>query len=220
MVDMAHIAGIVAAGLHENPVRHADVVTSTTHKTLRGPRGGLILTNNEEIYEKINKNLFPGIQGGPLMHIIGAKAVCFREALEESFKTYQKQILENSHALSEALKNRGFKIVSNGTDNHLFMINLTNKQITGKEAEESLYQAHITVNKNSIPFDKQMPFITSGIRLGTPAITTRGMKVQEMNKIANFIEDSLNNIKDNIHLSNIKKKVIEFTTDFPLFLEK
>ncbi len=217
MVDMAHIAGLVAAGLHPNPIEYADIVTSTTHKTLRGPRGGLILTNSEEISEKINKNLFPGIQGGPLMHIIAAKAVCFGEALQENFKLYQRQIIENAQILSQSLKNKGFKIVSNGTDNHLFMINLTNKKITGKGAEDSLYQAHITVNKNAIPFDMETPFVTSGIRLGTAAVTTRGMKASEMIQIAEFIDESLNNIQNKEHLLRIKKKVKDFTKDFPLF---
>ena len=184
MVDMAHIAGLVAAGEHPSPIPYADVVTTTTHKTLRGPRGGLILTNNEEIAKKINKAIFPGIQGGPLMHIIAAKAICFGEALKPEFKEYQRRVVENSKALAEALHDEGFDLVSGGTDNHLMLVDLRPMNITGKEFERRLDEVHITVNKNAIPGDPQKPSITSGIRVGTPAATTRGFGVEEMKLIA------------------------------------
>lgn len=188
MVDMAHIAGLVAAGLHPSPVSYADVVTSTTHKTLRGPRGGIILSNDEEIAKKINKAIFPGIQGGPLMHVIAAKAVCFREALSDDFKVYQAQIVKNAKALAEGLVAEGFKLVSGGTDNHLMLLDLTDTGITGKEAEAHLDEVGITVNKNAIPFDTRSPFITSGVRIGTPATTSRGFDEDDMREIAKLIK--------------------------------
>lgn len=191
MVDMAHIAGLVAAGLHPNPVEYADIVTSTTHKTLRGPRGGIILTNSEEIIKKINKTIFPGIQGGPLMHVIAAKAQSFSEALDPSFKTYQEQVLKNIKALSKSLEENGFRIVSGGTDNHLILVDVTSSNLTGKEAEKLLDEINITVNKNTIPYDKASPMITSGIRIGSPAMTTRGLKEAEFYEIGNIISDAL-----------------------------
>lgn len=191
MVDMAHIAGLVAAGLHPNPVEYADVVTSTTHKTLRGPRGGIILTNSEEIIKKINKTIFPGIQGGPLMHVIAAKAQSFSEALDPSFKTYQEQVLKNIKALSKSLEENGFRIVSGGTDNHLILVDVTSSNLTGKESEKLLDEINITVNKNTIPYDKASPIITSGIRIGSPAMTTRGLKEAEFYEIGNIISDAL-----------------------------
>lgn len=188
MVDMAHIAGLVAAGLHESPIPYADVVTTTTHKTLRGPRGGLILANKEAAEKyNFNKAIFPGIQGGPLMHVIAAKAVCFKEALSDEFKAYQKQIIDNAQALANGLMSRDIKIVSGGTDNHLMLVDLTKYGLTGKAVEKLLDQAHITCNKNTIPNDPQSPFVTSGIRLGTPAVTSRGMKEEDMDKIAEAI---------------------------------
>ena len=191
MVDMAHIAGLVAAGCHPSPMPYADVVTTTTHKTLRGPRGGLILTNDEELAKKFNKAIFPGIQGGPLMHTITAKAVCFKEALSPEFKTYQQQVAKNAKALAEGLINEGFKLVSGGTDNHLMLVNLTDTGVTGKEAEKLLDEVGITVNKNAIPFDTKSPFITSGIRIGTPATTSRGFKEEDMAEIAKLIKLTL-----------------------------
>ena len=187
MVDMAHIAGLVAAGLHQSPVGVADVVTTTTHKTLRGPRGGLILTNDEEIAKKINKAIFPGIQGGPLMHVIAAKAVCFGEALKPEFKAYQQQVVDNAQALAKGLLSRGFDLVSGGTDNHLMLVDLRPVHITGKELEHRLDEVYITVNKNAIPNDPEKPSITSGIRVGTPAVTSRGLVTEDMEKIAEFM---------------------------------
>ncbi|MBQ8927546.1 MAG: serine hydroxymethyltransferase [Oscillospiraceae bacterium] len=187
MVDMAHIAGLVAAGQHESPVPYADIVTTTTHKTLRGPRGGLILTNNEFLAKKINSAIFPGTQGGPLMHVIAAKAVCFGEALKPEFKDYQRRIVENAKALAEGLVKRGFNLVSGGTDNHLMLVDLRPFGITGKELEHRLDEVYITVNKNAIHNDPEKPFVTSGIRIGTPAVTTRGLGVEEMDKIAEYI---------------------------------
>ena len=187
MVDMAHIAGLVAGGLHQSPVGLADVVTTTTHKTLRGPRGGLILTNDEEIAKKINKAIFPGIQGGPLMHVIAGKAVCFGEALKPEFKAYAKQIVDNAQALAKGLLSRGFDLVSGGTDNHLMLVDLRPVHITGKEMEHRLDEVYITVNKNAIPNDPEKPMITSGIRVGTPAVTTRGLVAEDMEKIAEFM---------------------------------
>ena len=188
MVDMAHIAGLVAAGEHPSPVPYADVVTTTTHKTLRGPRGGLILTNNEEIAKKINKAIFPGIQGGPLEHVIAGKAVCFGEALEDSFKAYQHQVVLNAKALAEALLAEGFELVSGGTDNHLMLVDLRPMHITGKEMERRLDEVHITVNKNAIPNDPEKPFVTSGVRVGTPAVTTRGLVEEDMKTIAHLFK--------------------------------
>ncbi len=210
MVDMAHIAGLVAAGLHPNPVEYADFVTTTTHKTLRGPRGGMILCKNE-FAQKIDKAIFPGIQGGPLMHVIAAKAVCFKEALEDGFKDYQKQVIKNAKALSQELSNRGFRIVSGGTDNHLMLVDVRNKNLTGKEAEKMLDAIHITTNKNTIPFDPQSPFVTSGIRMGTPAVTTKGMKEEEMAELAVIINDTLSKTQDE---SILKNKVLELTSKF------
>lgn len=188
MVDMAHIAGLVAAGLHPSPMGCADVVTTTTHKTLRGPRGGLILCNDEDMIKKINKAIFPGIQGGPLMHTIASKAVCFKEALSDDFKAYQSQVVKNAKALAEGLVSEGFKLVSGGTDNHLMLVDLTDMGVTGKEAEKMLDEVGITVNKNAIPFDTKSPFITSGIRIGTPASTSRGFKEEDMLEIAKLIK--------------------------------
>ena len=217
MVDMAHIAGLVAAGLHENPCLYADVVTSTTHKTLRGPRGGIILTNDEEIIKKINKTVFPGIQGGPLMHVIGAKAECFYEALKPEFKTYQKQVLKNIKAMSDEFINLGMKVVSGGTDNHLILLNVYDSLgITGKEAEKLLDKCHITVNKNTIPGEKLSPMKASGIRIGSPAMTTRGFKEKEFVTIAKYIYEILTN-KDNPKvLKEISKKVVMLGRSFPI----
>lgn len=212
MVDMAHIAGLVAAKLHPNPVPYADVVTSTTHKTLRGPRGGIILTNNEEIIKKINKTVFPGIQGGPLMHIIAAKAQCFYEALQPEFIAYQKQVIKNAKVLCQTLQEEGFRIVSNGTDNHLLLVDIKGKLgITGKKAETALDKIHITVNKNTIPKDTENPMKTSGIRLGTPAMTTRGFKEPEFITIAKIISKCLSNLDDEKIQKELSKEVIELT---------
>ncbi|WP_028856728.1 serine hydroxymethyltransferase [Psychrilyobacter atlanticus] len=217
MVDMAHIAGLVATGEHSSPMPHAHVVTTTTHKTLRGPRGGMILTNDEEIIKKVNKVIFPGIQGGPLMHIIAAKATAFNEALGVEFKGYQKQVIINAHTLSEELKKGGLRIVSGGTDNHMILVDLTNKDLTGKEAEKILEEANITVNKNGIPYDTKSPFVTSGIRIGTPALTTRGMKEGEMKEVAALILKSLNNGGSPKILEAIKNEVAELCKKFPLY---
>ena len=214
MVDMAHIAGLVAANLHQNPVEYADIVTSTTHKTLRGPRGGLILCK-EEYAKAIDKGIFPGTQGGPLMHIIAAKAVCFGEALKPEFKEYQKQIVKNAKVLAEELLKYGFNLVSGGTDNHLVLIDLRNKGITGKELEQKLDEVGITVNKNSVPFDTEKPTITSGIRIGTPAVTTRGFKEEEMEKIAKLISITANEY--DTRKEEIKKEVQEICKQFPLY---
>ena len=218
MVDMAHIAGLVAAGEHPNPIEYADVVTSTTHKTLRGPRGGIILTNNEEIAKKIDKTIFPGIQGGPLVHIIAAKAVAFKEALQPEYKEYQKQVRKNAKAMADELVKGGLRIVSGGTDNHLMLVDLRPKNVTGKVAEEVLEKAGITCNKNAIPNDPEKPFITSGVRLGTPAITARGMKEEEAREIARMIVKVLENINDEEKIAEVKKEVIELTKKFPLYL--
>ena len=216
MVDMAHIAGLVAAGEHPNPLKYADVVTSTTHKTLKGPRGGIILTNNEEIAQKIDKVIFPGIQGGPLMHIIAAKAVAFKEALSPEFKEYQRQVVKNAEVLSEELVKGGLRIVSGGTDNHLMLVDLRPKGVTGKLAEEKLEEAGITCNKNAIPNDPEKPFITSGIRLGTPAITARGMKEKETAEIARMILKVLENVNDKEKIKEVKNEVYELTKKFLL----
>ena len=212
MVDMAHIAGLVATGLHSSPIPYADVVTSTTHKTLRGPRGGIILTNNEEIIKKINKIVFPGIQGGPLIHVIAAKAQCFYEALQPSFKTYQKQVLKNIKALANVLLNNGLRIVSGGTDNHLILVDVTSLNLTGKEAEEILDEVNITVNKNTIPFDKESPFKTSGIRLGSPAMTTRGLKEEDFVEIGNIIVETLKGGNK----EQLRLRVKKITDKYPL----
>ena len=220
MVDMAHIAGLVAAGEHPNPMEYADIVTSTTHKTMRGPRGGIILTNNEEIAKKIDKAIFPGIQGGPLMHIIAAKAVAFKEALSPEFKEYQKQVVKNAKAMADALVKGGLRIVSGGTDNHLMLVDLRPKGVTGKMAEESLEKAGITCNKNAIPNDPEKPFITSGVRLGTPAITARGMKEDESVKIAEMIIKVLENVNDDEKIAEVKNEVLKLTEKFPLYKGK
>lgn len=213
MVDMAHIAGLVATGLHPSPIPYAHVVTSTTHKTLRGPRGGLILTNEEEIIKKINKTIFPGIQGGPLMHVIAAKAQCFYEALQPEFKTYQEQVLKNIQVLANTLKENGFRIVSGGTDNHLILLDVSPLGINGKEAETLLDEINITVNKNTIPFDTESPFKTSGIRLGSPAMTTRGLLETDFQEIGLIISDALKK-KENV--DNLKARVKVITDKYPL----
>ena len=218
MVDMAHIAGLVAVGLHPSPVEYADVVTSTTHKTLRGPRGGIILTNNEEIIKKINKIVFPGIQGGPLMHIIGAKAECFYEALQPEFKLYQEQVLRNAKSLCDSLKEEGFRIVSDGTDNHLLVVDVKSSLgITGKVAEQVLDRVNITVNKNVIPNDTESPFKTSGIRLGSPAMTTRGLKEEDFYTIGKIISSTLKNIDNEEVLEENRGKVRVLTKKYPLY---
>ena len=214
-VDMAHIAGLVATGLHENPCLYADVVTSTTHKTLRGPRGGLILTNNEEIAKKINKTIFPGIQGGPLEHIIAAKAQCFYEALQPSFKEYQIEVLKNMKALVAVLQEENFKIVSNGSDNHLILVDVkTSCGLTGKEAEEVLDKIHITVNKNTIPKETENSMVTSGIRIGTPAMTTRGFKEKEFTQVGHIIASALRSHQDEKRLNELKEEVLALTSQF------
>jgi glycine hydroxymethyltransferase len=216
MVDMAHIAGLVAVGLHPSPVPYADVVTTTTHKTLRGPRGGMILCRSA--YAKaIDKAIFPGNQGGPLMHVIAAKAVSFKEAMLPQFKTYQEQILKNARVLATELSAKGFRIVSGGTDNHLMLVDLRNKNITGKDAEHALDEAGVTVNKNTIPFDPQSPFVTSGVRIGTPAVTTRGMKEAEMKIIAEIINLTITHHGDGEMKKKAEKMVQELTSRFPLF---
>jgi len=217
MVDMAHIAGLIAAGLHPSPIPYADVVTTTTHKTLRGPRGGMILTNNEEIIKKINKTIFPGIQGGPLMHVIAAKAQCFYEALQPQFKDYMNQVVKNAEALAETLKKEGFKIVSDGTDNHLMLVDVKSMGITGKEAESILEKINITCNKNTIPNETESPFITSGIRLGTPAMTTRGFKEKDFIEVGKIISKALKNKDNEEELSKLLKQVEALTTSYPLY---
>ena len=217
MVDMAHIAGLVAAGLHENPCLYADVITSTTHKTLRGPRGGLILTNDEEIIKKIDKVIFPGIQGGPLMHVIAAKAECFYEAMQPEFKDYQKQVIKNIKAMAQIFIKNKVKLISNGTDNHLILVDVYNSfGITGKEAEKLLDKIHITVNKNTIPKETLSPFKASGIRIGSPAMTTRGLKEKDFEEIANIIINVLRNKDNKEILKQEKKHVLEITKKYPL----
>lgn len=218
MVDMAHIAGLVATGEHPSPIPYADVVTTTTHKTLRGPRGGVIMTNNEEIAKKIDKAIFPGIQGGPLMHIIAAKAVAFKQALSQEFKDYQHQIVKNAKALAETLEKGGLRLVSGGTDNHMILVDLkSSKGLTGAEVEKALDKAGITVNKNGIPYDTEKPMVTSGIRIGTPAVTTRGMKEKEMEEIGRFILETIENINNEEKLAEIKGRVKELCLRFPLY---
>ncbi|WP_127714998.1 serine hydroxymethyltransferase [Halobacteriovorax sp. HLS] len=217
MVDMAHIAGLVAAGVHPNPVPHAHVVTSTTHKTLRGPRGGIILTNDEELAKKINFNVFPGIQGGPLEHVIAAKAVSFKEALDESYTHYQKQVVLNAKVLGEKLQSQGIEIVSGGTDNHLILIKTDSVNLSGKQAEKALEKAGITCNKNMIPGDKRSPFVTSGVRIGTPAITTRGMTEEHMNLVGSWISKALSNHEDEKVLEEVRNEVISLCRDFPVY---
>jgi len=215
-VDMAHIAGLVAAGLHPTPIAHAEFVTTTTHKTLRGPRGGMILCR-KEFAKKINSRIFPGIQGGPLMHVIAAKAVAFKEALSDEFQTYQRQTVHNAAVLSDELKGRGYRIVAGGTDNHLFMVDLRQKGVTGRDAAAILDEVCITVNKNLIPFDPSQPTITSGIRMGTPAVTTRGMGENQMRQIAEFCDQAITNRDDQGRLQKIKQKVQLLTKEFPIY---
>lgn len=218
MVDMAHIAGIVAAGYHQNPCDYADIVTSTTHKTLRGPRGGIILTNNEEIAKKIDKVIFPGIQGGPLMHVIAAKGVCFYEALDPSFKKYQEQVLKNAKVLAKTLQEEGFKIISGGTDNHLMLVDVKGSVgLTGKEAETLLDKINITCNKNGIPYDTLSPMVTSGIRLGTPAMTTRGLTEKDFVEIGLIISKALKNPNNEKLAEELKKRVKKITNQYPLY---
>ena len=217
MVDMAHYAGLIAAGLYPNPLPHADVVTSTTHKSLRGPRGGIVLTNNEDVAKKINSAIFPGIQGGPLMHVIAAKAVAFKEALEPSFKVYQQQVMKNAVVLAETLTERGLRIVSGRTESHVMLVDLRPKGLTGKEAEAVLQSAHMTCNKNGIPNDPQKPMVTSGVRLGTPALTTRGFAENETKQTAHLIADVLDRPTDEANLAAVRAKVATLTRDFPVY---
>ena len=219
MVDMAHIAGLVAAGLHPSPVPYADVVTTTTHKTLRGPRGGLILCRDAEFGKQFNKAIFPGIQGGPLMHVVAAKAVAFKEALSDEFKVYQQQVLDNAKALADELVKKGFRIVSGGTDNHLMLVDLRSKNITGKEAQFLLDEIGITANRNTIPFEPLSPFVTSGIRLGTPALTTRGLKEEDIREVADIIADVIENREDSAVIEAAKAKVQAICKKFPLYEE-
>ena len=218
LVDMAHVAGLVAAGLYPNPVPHADVVTSTTHKTLRGPRGGLILAReNADIEAKLNKALFPGTQGGPLMHVIAAKAVCFLEAMEPAFVGYQKQVIANARVMATEFQTRGYKIVSNGTDNHLFLLDLIDKKITGKDADAALGHANITVNKNAVPNDPRSPFVTSGLRIGTPAVTTRGFKEAECKTLTHWMCDVLDDLKNDNMIGSVRHKALELCRRFPVY---
>lgn len=217
MVDIAHIAGLVAAGLHPSPIPYADVVTTTTHKTLRGPRGGMILCKDAEFGKQFNKAVFPGIQGGPLMHVIAAKAVAFKEALSPAFKEYAQQIVKNAQVLSKTLQSKGFRIVSGGTDNHLMLVDLTNKGITGKVAQNLLDEVGITANRNTIPFEKLSPFVTSGIRLGSPALTTRGFKEEDMEEVANIIALTLDNPEDEAAKSEARDRVAALCKKFPLY---
>ena len=219
MIDMAHIAGLVAAGLHPSPVPYADVVTTTTHKTLRGPRGGLILCRDAEFGKQFNKAIFPGIQGGPLMHVVAAKAVAFKEALSDEFKVYQQQVLDNAKALADELVKKGFRIVSGGTDNHLMLVDLRSKNITGKEAQFLLDEIGITANRNTIPFEPLSPFVTSGIRLGTPALTTRGLKEDDIREVADIIADVIGNREDGAVIETAKAKVQAICKKFPLYEE-
>lgn len=217
VVDMAHIAGLVAVGLHPSPIEYAHITTSTTHKTLRGPRGGLILTNDEEIAKRIDKIIFPGIQGGPLVHVIAGKAVAFKEALSPEFKAYGENVIKNASTLAATLIENGVRVVSGGTDNHLILVDLTTLNITGKDAEKALEKVHITVNKNGIPYDTKSPFITSGIRIGTPALTSRGMGVEEMKIVGNLIVKTLKNIEDDGILTEVKNEVKTLCNKFPLY---
>lgn len=214
-VDMAHIAGLIAAGLHMNPLEYADVVTTTTHKTLRGPRGGVILTNNEELAKKFNKAIFPGTQGGPLMHVIAAKAVCFGEALKPEFTAYQHQVARNAKVLAEALQKKGFDLVSGGTDNHLMLVDLRKAGVTGKVLQNRLDEVYITANKNTIPNDPESPFVTSGMRIGTPAVTSRGMGEPEMLRIADFVWDAATDFENKA--AEIRANVVEMVSRFPIY---
>ena len=217
-VDMAHVAGLVAAGLYPNPLPYADVVTTTTHKTLRGPRGGLILARaNEALEKKFNSAVFPGGQGGPLMHVIAAKAVCFKEALEPGFKAYQQQVIDNARAMAEVFVKRGYDVVSGGTDNHLFLLSLIRQGLTGKDADAALGRAHITVNKNAVPNDPQSPFVTSGLRIGTPAVTTRGFKVAQCTELAGWICDILDHLGDADIEADVARQVTSLCKDFPVY---
>lgn len=218
-VDMAHVAGLIAAGVYPNPVPHAHVVSTTTHKTLAGPRGGLIISGcgDEEVYKKLNSAVFPGGQGGPLCHVIAAKAVAFKEALQPEFKEYQAQVVKNAQKMCETMQERGYKIVSNGTQNHLFLVDLIDKDITGKDADAALGKAFITVNKNSVPNDPRSPFVTSGLRLGTPAVTRRGMKEAEMVELTNLICDVLDNLEDENNIETVKQKVKALCARFPVY---
>jgi glycine hydroxymethyltransferase len=218
MADMAHVAGLVAAGVYPSPVPYADVVTSTTHKTLRGPRGGIILAkHNEELEKKLNTLVFPGTQGGPLMHVIAAKAVAFKEALQPEFKAYQQQVVTNARAMAATLIERGYRIVSGGTDNHLFLVDLIDKDITGKDADAALGRANITVNKNAVPNDPRSPFVTSGLRMGTPAVTTRGFGVEECRTLAGWIADVLDDIGDEGTVRRVRAQVLELCGRFPVY---
>ena len=218
LVDMAHISGLVAAELYPSPIPFADVVTSTTHKTLRGPRSGIILARkNEAIEKKLNSAVFPGSQGGPLMHVVAAKAVCFKEALEPEFKTYIKQVMENAKVMCSTIQSRGINVVTGKTENHIILVDLRNKEITGKELEKALGDVNITVNKNAVPDDPRSPFVTSGIRLGTPAVTTRGFKEEEVEKISNWICDVIENHQDISKMDEIKNSVIELTSKYPVY---
>jgi len=218
MVDMAHIAGLVATGLYPSPVQIADVTTSTTHKTLRGPRGGLILAKaNPDLEKKLNSAVFPGTQGGPLMHVIAAKAVAFQEALQPEFKVYQQQVIDNARAMAQVLIERNYAIVSGGTDNHMFLVSLLDKEITGKEAENRLGQAHITLNKNTVPGETRSPFVTSGFRVGSPAITTRGFKIEEAKQVAHWMADVLDDINNDSVLERVKKEAKELCQRFPVY---
>jgi glycine hydroxymethyltransferase len=216
-VDMAHIAGLVAGGVHPSPMEHADFITSTTHKSLRGPRGGIVLTNDEQIAKKINSAIFPGIQGGPLMHVIAGKAVAFHEALQPAFKAYQQRVVDNARVLAETLTERGLRIVSGRTESHVMLVDLRPKGLTGKEAETLLGDAHMTCNKNGIPNDPQKPMVTSGIRLGTPALTTRGFGVDETRRTAHLIADVLDHPHDEAALSAVRTRVAALTRDFPVY---
>jgi glycine hydroxymethyltransferase len=218
MMDMAHIAGLIAAGVHPNPVPYADIVTSTTHKTLRGPRGGFVLCK-QDYQEKVDKFNFPGTQGGPFMHAIAAKAVCFKEAMSEEFKAYQRQVVANAKTLARCLIDKGFEVVSGGTDTHLFLVDLTNRGLSGKKAERALEAAGITVNKNTVPFDEKSPFVTSGIRVGTPALTTRGMKEPEMERIAGLMSRVLENNEDEAAIQAVRKETRSLCEAFPLYAE-
>lgn len=219
LVDMAHIAGLVAAGVYPSPIPHAHVVTSTTHKTLRGPRGGIILSQglDEAVTKKFNSLVFPGCQGGPLMHVIAAKAVAFKEALEPSFKAYQQQVIENARAMAEVFINRGYKVVSGGTDNHLFLVDLIDKDLTGKEVEEALGEAHITANKNTVPGEPRSPFVTSGLRIGTPAITTRGFGVAESQELATLMCDLIDRLGDQAVHARVKQGAVDLCRRFPVY---
>ena len=219
LVDMAHVSGLVAAGEYPSPIPYADVVTTTTHKTLRGPRGGLILAkDNEEIHKKLNSAIFPGTQGGPLMHVIAAKALCFKEALDPAFKDYQKQVKANAKQMAATFMERGINIVSNGTENHMFLVDLVEKGITGKDADAALGKANITVNKNAVPNDPQSPFVTSGLRIGTPAATTRGFKEEEITLVASWICDVLQDINNEEVINEVKDKVVELCSRYPVYL--